>query len=352
MPEARSQAGARGAGRGGRRGERDPGRNGGGEAQVPRALSGEDAGGRRERARPRDGRYKSAGGRRSAPAAPPLGLRSLPAPGFSQPPTCGCGGRPSPGSTMAGTRRAARRPRTSGSSPRAASPPPPCSPPLSPGRVPGRTGTAAKLRAGGRRAWRFLRQRRPRRAPTGAAPGSRGAAVGAARRSGAPADAPAPASVSSPFLPPARSAKGGRAERLRGAAWGWGAGSPGAGLEPGGAAASRSRPRPREAAEGRPRGRDAGGPGPAPRPPARALAVTPSLFLGRWGRVSGSRSPASASWERAPRGGRAPAHLLQGVGAARRICPRTDPRYLVLLVLLGLKAGDTTTNELQKDCRM
>lgn len=218
MPEARSQAGARGAGRGGRRGERDPGRNGGGEAQVPRALSGEDAGGRRERARPRDGRYKSAGGRRSAPAAPPLGLRSLPAPGFSQPLTCGCGGRPSPGSTMAGTRRAARRPRTSGSSPRAASPPPPCSPPLSPGRVPGRTGTAAKLRAGGRRAWRFLRQRRPRRAPTGAAPGSRGAAVGAARRSGAPADAPAPASVSSPFLPPARSAKGGRAGGA--AAWG------------------------------------------------------------------------------------------------------------------------------------
>lgn len=254
----------------------------------PRAPGGEDAGGRRERARPRDGRYKSAGGRRSAPAAPPLGLRSLPALGFSQPPTCGCGGRPSPGSTMAGTRRAARRPRTFGSSPRAAPPPPLCSTPLSPGRVPGRTGTAAKLRAGGRRAWRFLRQRRPCRAPTATAPGSRGAAVGAARRSGAPADAPASASVSSPFLPLAPRRAGRRAERLRGATWGWGAGSPATSLEPGGAAASRSRPRPREAAEQRLRGRDAGGRGPAPQPPARALAVTPSLFLGLWGRVSGS----------------------------------------------------------------
>ncbi|XP_049485667.1 glycogenin-1 [Panthera uncia] len=54
-----------------------------------------------ERARPRDSRYKSAPGGRSAPAAPPRWPRSRPAPGFSQPPTCGCGGRPPlPGSTM------------------------------------------------------------------------------------------------------------------------------------------------------------------------------------------------------------------------------------------------------------
>lgn len=64
-----------------------------------------------ERARPRDSRYKSAPDGRSAPAAPPRWPRSRPAPGFSQPPTCGCGGRPPlPGSTMTGN--APRRPPT------------------------------------------------------------------------------------------------------------------------------------------------------------------------------------------------------------------------------------------------
>lgn len=92
-------------------------------------------------------------------------------------------------------------------------------------------------------------------------------------------------------LPPALTVKGGRSS-CGGAGWGWGAGSRGRlsrAPERGGIA---RRPPPPPASritwKGRPRGGDAGGPGPAPLPAAGALAATPSLFLGLWGRVAES----------------------------------------------------------------
>lgn len=86
----------------------------------PRALSGEAAAERPERAWPRDGRYKSAPGGHCAPAAPPRWPRSLPAPGFSRPPTCGCGGRPPPAAPWQVRAAPPSAPRTCGSPPRAA----------------------------------------------------------------------------------------------------------------------------------------------------------------------------------------------------------------------------------------
>lgn len=91
---------------------------------------------------------------------------------------------PAPGSAMAGTRRAAHRPRDLRCPPRAA-PRSPAAPVLpAPGRrgIPRRTRTAAKLQAGCSRAWRLLRQRLPGR-PGPERPGSRRAGVGAAGQS-------------------------------------------------------------------------------------------------------------------------------------------------------------------------
>lgn len=77
---------------------------------VPGPPPGEDAGGGGERARPRDDRYKSAPDGRSAPAAPPRRPRLPPAPGFSEPPTCGCGCGSRPHPRQHHDRYAPRRP--------------------------------------------------------------------------------------------------------------------------------------------------------------------------------------------------------------------------------------------------
>lgn len=168
------------------------------EPPPPRAA---EWGGCPERARPRDGRYKSARGGRFAPAAPPRWLRALPAPGSSLPPTCGCGGRPPPGSTMAGTRRAAHRPRTCGSPPRAAHRP--SSPPRfsASGECPAGPGPprSCRLAAAGRGASCVSG------CPAGPGFGApwkpgRSGGLRQAGRAWASAEAPVPASVSLPFL--------------------------------------------------------------------------------------------------------------------------------------------------------
>lgn len=128
-------------------------------------------------------------------------------------------------------------------------------PPAQPRRLPqlgpgsSRREDRRKVATGGRRAWRFLLQRPPRH------PGARRWVPGKVWPAG-------------PLLVrPSR--------RLRAG-------------DSGGAAARQGRRRP----------------GPAPGPPARALAVTPSLFLGLRGRLSGGRSRAA--------GGRRPTCWLSG----------------------------------------
>lgn len=121
-------------------------------------------------------------------------------------------------------------------------------------------------------------------------PGAQG--WGSRAEPGPSAGALVPASVSSPFLLLSRRRAGGRSS-CGGAVWGWGTDSPGGSRrESGGAAASwgaataSSGPELQKA--GVPR-RGYRGLRPAPLPPALAPAATPSLFLGLWGRVAGSR---------------------------------------------------------------
>ena len=207
---------------------------------LGRPLSWEDAGGRGERARPRDSRYKSAPGGRSAPAAPPRWPRSLPAPGFSQPPTCGCGGRPPlPGSTMTGN--APRRPPPPG--PPTPSPAPSPRPSAS-GELPAGLGPpqSCSLAAAGRAASCVSR--------CPAAPGAGAAAWSPGRRHGGQPGGPW-ALCRSPrscfrlrALPLALAVKGGRAEQLRRGWVGVGSRLLGAPVPSPGARRDRGRPPP------------------------------------------------------------------------------------------------------------
>lgn len=232
-----------------------------------------------------------------------------------------------PGCTMTGTRRSPLPQRFS-----------PHTRPSAPGELPAgrRPPRSCRLAAAGRAASCVSR--------CPAAPGAR-AAVPTRSAAEGPPPGSAWALRRSPrscfrllALPPARTVKGGRSScgGLRRGGEPAPRGRPARSPERGGVAGRRPYSPPAGASgKGRLRGGHAGGPGPAPRPSVPALAASPSLFLGLWGWVAVGTSPASAPGKRDPRGGKAPAHLLQGVRATRRVCPR-GPQTVLLSLIVGL----------------